>query len=143
MNVQSAFPALFIVQLSIGYPLAIFISCWMAKSKGEILYLYFLFDSILVSYVAVCIGLAGFFYLFSQDIRKNPQLSTGDIVSFFLLPGLSLILFFLMLGTLRILLVNLRWKKWHIILFKFNLLLSEVATFIGFGDIIIFKTNMP
>ena len=70
-------------------------------------------------------------------------MSVDGVIVSIVLSGLTTILFFLIIGTFRILLVNLRWKKWHIILCKFNLLIAEIAVFISFGDLVIFKILMP
>lgn len=52
-------------------------------------------------------------------------------------------LHFFTLGTCRVLIANARWRKWQIKAFKFNVLVALVASFVMFGDIVIFQDSMP
>ena len=143
MNLLSAFPAYFIVLVSTGYPLMLIISCWMAKSKCEVVQLYFLFDTILVSYIVFALGFGGFQYLYYSTMQGNPMMDQHLLLQNLILANFVAILHFLFLGTCRILLVNTRWRKGQITLFKLGLLVALVASFIAFGDIIIFKADLP
>lgn len=93
----------------------------LCKDKWKIFNLYILLDNIFLTEVASCFGFIGFLLL----INDGYWYQTITMLAF----PLEIVFF---VGNFRILMLQVRWSKWRVILFKL-VLLADSAVFFEIG----------
>lgn len=93
----------------------------LCKNKWKIFNLYVLLDNIFLTQVASCFGFIGFLLLIYDDYWYQ-------VITMLAFP-LEIIFF---VGNFRILMLQVKWSKWRIILFKL-VLLADSAVFFEIG----------
>ena len=109
--------ALIFVQIALCFIIFITNSCFLAQTKSDLCYLYFLFDTI---FVAICTAVVGFIGILTITMPpNNPQAYVVSI--------LMNICLFLFGGNSRVILSYCKYRKWQVVLFKMSLLLGLLA----------------
>ena len=90
-------------------------SCTIAKTKSDLCYLYFLFDTV---FVAKCTAIAGLFGLFMIMLPMNvPIMMMAVLVNMDL---------FIFAGNCRIILAYCKYKTWQVLVFKMTIFFCQI-----------------
>ena len=109
------------VTICLSFLTFIILSCLMAKTKTELVCMYFLIDNILYAFTLGAIGTIGFSYVIAKEYGSQIDLTPIYVVS-----GISVVVLFMGIGTFRLLILNGEWKQYQVVLMKICFLISSV-----------------
>ena len=114
--------AAFISYVSVGLNFVSFIaiSVLMATRAKELICLYFLVDNILGAFLMAAVGIIGFSYI---SANENP---TEMLVPILVISSFQTIVLFLGIGAFRILILNVEWKAYQVVLMKICFLICSL-----------------
>ena len=125
---------IFGIVLGVCLPLYILLSCLYAESKIEMVKLYFLIDNYLLCLLTVIGGWIG-----AIIIRRQAHADDNSIIY----SGVITFLYFVYIGTFRVLLRRIQWERWQLIIMKIGLVVSAMGYILFAGDVIIYMKNVP